>query len=132
MNVPVAATPVLQVGDCWQYRNLNIKRGLRETVRCVAQVRRDGYLMETAGRVNGLARYNRNLVWIESIGADRTIRKPARSKPPERMNFPLWPGKNWTDSYRVFDIKLGGDIKVSNFYIVEMLKMPKCQHFAIH
>jgi hypothetical protein len=118
-NVPVAPTPVLQVGDCWQFRNLNIKQGLRETIRCVVQVQRGGYVMKTAGRVNGLARYNRNLVWIESIGVDRTIRKPARSKQPDRMNFPLWPGKNWMDSYRAFDLKLGGYIEVNNLYIVE-------------
>lgn len=120
-NVPVAPPPALRVGDCWQYRNLNIQRGQRETVRCVAQIQPGGYVMETAGRVNGLARYNRSLVWLESISENRTIRKPARSLPPDRMNFPLWPGKNWTDSYRSFDLKRGGNITVQNLYIVEAI-----------
>ncbi len=121
-GVPAAQAPLLQEGDCWQYRNINIKRDLNETARCVARVLGDGYLMETAGRVTGLARYDRNLVWLGSIGADRTIRQPARSDVPLRMKFPLWPGKNWTDSYRAMDETLGGFYSFANIYIVEAVE----------
>ncbi len=121
-GAPSAPLPVLRVGDCWQYRNFNVRKGEAETIRCVMKVVNDGYVMETAGRIIGLARYDRNLVWLGSIGADRTIRQPARSQPPLRLKFPLWVGKRWSDSYRALDEKLGGFFRFANVYLVETLE----------
>jgi hypothetical protein len=111
--------PLLKVGDCWEYRNLNIKAQTNRTTRCVVKILDDGYLMETAGRVTGLARYDKNLVWISSIGIDRTIRQPARNRVPRRLNFPLWNGKTWVDIYRALDENLGSFIPFKNVYTVE-------------
>ena len=118
-GVTVIHRPSLRIGDCWEYRNLNVKSRANQTARCVVKILGDGYLMETAGRVTGLARYDKDLVWIGSIGADRTIRQPGRSRVPRRMNFPLWQGKTWTDTYRALDENLGSFIPFQNIYTVE-------------
>ena len=85
--------PLLKVGDYWEYRNLTIKAQTNQTTRCVVKILDDGYLMETSGRATSLARYDKNLVWISSIGIDRTIRRPARSRVPRRLSFPSGRGK---------------------------------------
>ena len=82
----------------------------------------DGYVMRTKGRVEGLARYDRNLVWLGSIGQNRVIRQPGRSRPPLRLNFPLWVGKRWSDSYRALDETLTGFHHFANLYVVEAVE----------
>ncbi len=121
-GAPTADRPTLAKGDCWRYRNLNVRKGPSESVRCVVKVLNDGYVMRTKGRVEGLARYDRNLVWLGSIGQNRVIRQPGRSRPPLRLNFPLWVGKSWSDSYRVLDETLTGFHHFANLYVVEAVE----------
>ena len=127
--------PLLKVGDCWEYRNLNIKAQTNQTTRCVVKILDDGYLMETSGRVTGLARYDKNLVWISSIGIDRTIRQPARSRVPRRLSFPLWKGKTWVAIYRALDETLGSFIPFKNIYTAEgteKIETPAGKFITVH
>ena len=69
-----------------------------------------------------LAKGDRNLVWLSSIGQNRTIRQPGRSRPPLRLNFPLWVGKSWSDSYRALDETLTAFRQFANLYVVEAVE----------